>query len=144
MSKKSEAKHTALLTVLRNASFLIESGWVQHEAAVTESGARCTTIDPEACRWCITGAVSRAVHSYCQNAKDGDHRLSSFAASMERTARILIRETIARRCPSKPSVPVWNDATFRTQDECVSVIRETIDHVDEALENSRLSFLELS
>ena len=103
------------LEVLREAEKLVEEGWCQGVAARTFSGFAVTPNDPDACSWCLTGAISKA------------------AGGSETDLDIKVLHIVFHHLFGRPpdvyhkrtySVSEWNDFPGREKAEVLKVLRD--------------------
>ncbi len=102
-----------VLQVLTTAREYLERGWIQGVAARSITGEPCSHSDPNACRWCLTGAVSRAAFTNkWQDCYPYLTAIISLLASSREDARW---------------VCVWNDQPGRTQEEVIELVNRCIE-----------------
>lgn len=89
--------------ILKVAQMYIAAGWTQGPAAADSKGNDVPYKAPEACRWCMFGAIQAAGQNL-QNRSEG-HR------ALERV---------------EPCYIDWNEAPGRTQDEVLEAFERAI------------------
>ena len=108
--------------VLEKARELLtpEGAWVQGAHARDVGGERCFSRDPEACQWCLVGAVSRVAHN------SGEYRW--ILPSLDTLARVGLGVTPGTRDPRKPGqiLVKWNDHPKRTHAEVLALLDRAI------------------
>lgn len=99
---------TTTKDILLKAAEIVEQGWTQGEMARTAEDSKCGVSNPNACKFCMSGAIVRAV----KEAQDGNYRRAIAAANL----------LVQRK--GYPSMPHFNDASARTQAEVAAALRE--------------------
>jgi hypothetical protein len=96
------------------AAKYVEKGWCQQVAAMNLRGATVCSTSPEACRWCVIGAISRAA-AECK-------RPESFqpVGVLQDMTVVAVMNQIEREWGS---LTHWNDDKERTQEEVVALLR---------------------
>lgn len=100
----------------RAADLLEEFGWCQWAPARDEDDWSCRPTDPGAVRFCLTGAVERAIYDLCGGWEFRDQGPPPQFPNLK-----------ARRPGTgdpSPFDPVWNNADGRTRTEVVARLRE--------------------
>lgn len=96
------------LTLLQNTRALIVRGWNQGTFAQNAKGEAVTSGDPEACSWCLIGALGTA-------AKDHE------------TAFDRAYDILRKLMPiGSYSLSLWNDLPGRTQADVLALIDRAI------------------
>lgn len=60
--ERAETPVVAAADVLERAAALVRQGWCKHSLAQDAAGEPVYPTDEDACRWCASGAILRAVH----------------------------------------------------------------------------------
>jgi hypothetical protein len=99
---------TTAKDILLKAAEIVEQGWTQGELARTVEDSPCGVSNPNACKFCMSGAINKAVG----NEHDGNYRRAMNAANSVAFRR------------GYGNIPEFNDARERTQAEVAATLRE--------------------
>jgi hypothetical protein len=110
---------------LLNISALVREGWTQSCSARNAYGEATAAADPQACCWCLTGALARAI-PYGPAVENIERRLAATKA-LNTALRTRPRWTIAdSSIEDRSHLEVWNDQRERTQAEVVELVEQAI------------------
>lgn len=101
-----------ILQILTNTKARINSGWCQNYWAKDEKGHCCSYENPNACSFCINGAVLKSRTSPDIDVYDVFRHI--------------------RRAGNIPSmgIPLWNDNPNRTKEEVIALLDKAIQDVN--------------
>ena len=98
---------------LRDASHLVRKGWVQGVFARNERGSEVPPLNPDACQFCMGGAIWRAASTV------GD-------LAIRQQLEVAARAQVLRAITPGSSISGWNDDKRRTKPEVVEALRNAI------------------
>ena len=134
------AYRNTVVKILRRTRDLIkeESSWIKGFPAVDKSGNDVKPTDPEACRWCLTGAVTYALH---EGIVDGNVITNSLwstftlRGSVYRKIADVLREENSKRLDlsgfNSQGIVGFNDYPETTHSEILDLLDKTIHHAQE-------------
>ena len=99
--------------ILNRAAELVTQGWCKMTAAKDELGRHVPPTHPNACRWCATGAIDKAVDDIIPNL--GRHEQ---AWEVNRLAKY-VQEANGIVC----LLHRWNDSEKTTQEQVIQVLK---------------------
>ena len=104
--------------ILTEAYALIERGWVQGWDARNRYGKMVQALTPDACAWCLTGALTKAATHLHLREED----------------RQRAYELVAAALPTGESrfVVVFNDSPGRTKEQVLAVLDDAIELAKQA------------
>lgn len=105
----TELKSQAL-SMINGATSLIKQGWIQGEYARTNTNKPCLTTDPEASRFCLSGALMRMIAN--RNLSVGDY------------VQNIIDKVLSDRFRESRLMSRWNDDPERTQHDVIDLLTE--------------------
>jgi hypothetical protein len=105
--------------VLLQAADLIETGWHQGSMAVDATGKPVFAVNPQACRFCMLGAMTRAAYELC-NEQNGFAQANLVSDAME-TVRPLLPGF---------SLSMFNDRQDQTAENVARVLRQAAEVSD--------------
>lgn len=115
MAAASELQ-SIVIRILTAARDLVQAGWSQGSSARTKNGWAIAYYRPEACRFCPTGAVNRAMLNAMQGSDDTDIITQACFDEM----RAVIR--------GYSTIPAWNDVRSRRKGAVVAMMERAIKH----------------
>jgi hypothetical protein len=135
--KTMERKLALVDEILERAHGYLEEGWCQDNYAVDQWDDGVDPVEDVAVKWCVTGAVARAMYALDMTA--GLHDIYSdpttgliFTASLARIVRAAeIEDTLA--CHVAPGEPVrsiegavvsWNDDLGRSREDILLAVKK--------------------
>jgi hypothetical protein len=95
-------------TILDEAIQLVTRDWCQYAQAKNPSGKTVAAWSPDACSWCLTGALHRA-----RDNSDGVGFVEAYN---------LVADIIARQEGEDIPIALWNDKRERTKAEVLAVL----------------------
>jgi len=113
----------------------LQQGWCQHGEAVTDQDEPCQAHDPDAVRWCATGALQEAFHhlygAVWEGGYDNEH---THRAYYQAEARVLAAIPYLEGPLLPPEDSTWefglleafNDHEAQTQERLLAVFRIAI------------------
>ncbi len=104
-------------TILDEAAYLVSQGWRQGGYASDALGKAVTPFHPDACNFCMMGAVCLVAGEYVYVESDGGKNTTGLTRSAK---RVMDRYTSVRALVRSME---YNDAEDRTQDEVVAALR---------------------
>ena len=120
------------LEVFKRIKDSITQGWCQGDMAKNEHGFPVAIRSEDACRWCLLGAIKKAV---CPN----EPRDITQAFTREYHDNIHECCDIIRGVTHKPiDITMWNDYYLRTQDEVIEVVDEVIRQMENGFTPERV------
>ena len=103
--------------LLALATTYVERGWTQKAMARNAKGQEVGCEDPNACEWCLLGALNLALFKV----------MGTWPQEITLRLDVMDRALVAVKDAANPDVPWnvagWNDAKKRTQAEVVAVLR---------------------
>ena len=109
--------------VLKKAKDLVKKGWCTNASALDAIGEPVVPTDPRACRWCLTGAIERALCDI------NIHSPYNQLMMNEQLEEILCD----RYEQDHLSLTEWNDNHLASQEEVVKLIDEGIAAIHESM-----------
>lgn len=106
--------------VFQHAAALVDCGWTQGVYARNSAGNPCLTTGPDACSFCLFGAIKRAGSAAGLTDAQID-RLDAFAGQVGLVTPGVKTSMVAS----------WNDAPGRTKEEVSGFLRLTADKVQQ-------------
>ena len=108
------------VNVLKRAKALVSAGWIKHTSAVNGVGDHVSPSNIYACRWCITGALSRAAWE------------QPFTAISRNDIYHKAADYVHRANDIKSSLPSWNDKVDRKKHHVIEALDNAINYVEAA------------
>jgi len=129
-----------LSKVLTRTAEHLEQGWCQRTFAQDAQGRSVAPVAPDAARWCVEGAVTRALVELCPEAlttypvKGNGLFLTAaggklYCDSVDRIGALLFGPPLQITWLKK--VADWNDAACRTDADVVAAVRRAAAEVDD-------------
>lgn len=104
--------------VFESAALLVERGWTQRNYARNSAGNVCLTTSPDACSFCLFGAIKRAGRDAGMTDEQID-KLDGFAGQVGLVTPGIKSSMLAS----------WNDHPGRTKEEVAGFLRLVADKV---------------
>ena len=82
---------------------LLQQGWTQHANARDNEQRPVSALDPNACKWCLYGAIMRACDGRIADVRD-------------------IIDYLKTVDPKIYDIVVWNDASSRTREDVLALL----------------------
>ena len=134
------AYRNTVVKILRRTRDLIkeESSWIKGFPAVDKSGNDVKPTDPEACRWCLTGAVTCVLHEEdIVVVMNSLWDMNTLQGSVYRNIAHVLKETNSKRLDlsgfNSQGIVGLNDYPETTHSEILELIDKTIHHVQEGI-----------
>lgn len=105
------------LACLKRVKTLINKGWCQDVYAMNAYGGYEGTRSAEACKWCLAGAIRRAVSDVIEDATD--YRCHPVRSITEEVQQFTSYDIVQ-----------WNDADGRTKAQVKRVVQSSIDKLE--------------
>lgn len=106
--------HLQAVVLLSAARRYIKRGWCRTAPALDAAGQMVSARSPEACAWCLLGALGRAKH-------DAERSGVQLPLDTYRVAAGLLRDAIEARFPRQGGAPMaiswFNDVVLQSQQE---------------------------
>jgi len=110
--------------IIKKAIELLETkGWTQGAYARNAEGAPIYRMEPEACSFCLSGALSRA---YMEMNENHDDEVDPFYEEFRNT-RIGIIDIIRKKYGADQII-TFNDDDGRTKEEVVGLLKEALNN----------------
>ena len=118
-----------LVPVLKQAHDLLLQGWTQGVAARDERGERVNALDDDACQWCVTGALERAIWDlYKLSDKEAT---TLYLMAEDFISRVLEGDGVEGECLY--DLPHWNDCEDQTVEDITEVLGQATIRAKEGL-----------
>lgn len=115
VSKLRTRNRETIKSILTEARKLVKKGWTRYRYAADKNSKDCRLNSQEACEFCDTGSILRAV----KNLKVPQNTAS--------TAENILATLVY---PCGRGIPQWNDETSRTKSDIVKTFTKAIKMVD--------------
>lgn len=110
--------------IFSRAADLCAQGWCQLRSAKDMFGNKVAVNHPNAIRWCLTGAIQRAL---LERGLDCMYDLNDLPDALKEAIRRIVKAVVASRGIAPKDFgggPTWNNALKRTQAEVVAFLRD--------------------
>lgn len=123
---KNQARTRPLkqLNILKKARTRVEKGWVAHEIATDANGNPVEPDSPEACEWCLSGALQAAAYEY------GNPKAAATHRRIDEAARTILYANLGKKGFQKVNAVITlanlNDNIITNKDEALEYLDNAI------------------
>lgn len=124
--------HDIAVTIIRdNTIELLERGWIQGNSAHDELNYPVWSGHPAACKWCLTGAINKAILQFDGSNSGRLHWSKSFMKAWFEANEPYVAEVMEEynKDDQEGTAILFNDKNFMTQEQVVaSLKRISVNH----------------